>query len=972
MRPLRVSRSVSFRFTSLTMWLALGLLALSGRDTIAQRPGQLLRRVAADAGSADAPLLFCVGVHIEPFGAEPSAIVGNAPRPSFAPSRPDYNNRPFFEKHVEDLRLLVALVEKHGGKLTVQAQTPFTRAAAESGLTLFADLEKRGHEVALHFHEDAHLGRGCDALPVEKWAAVMKEEIDWLKKAGATRVRYWSGGNLYANVLEAASRVGLDVMSDYKNPRTQNSDERLMGVAPWRPSAGPRESDVAAFAKHSPSGKIVYLPDGIFGRVDFNSMRRAMGTGGDYAYFDSLTDGLERSLRAARKDRMNVFHITVHAGEFRGGPFGQPFAVIDRWLTEIVDPLVKAGKIKWATFSQMADGYAKWEKANPGVDPRSGKDVTPAKVSPARNAAPPTFFAVHCEAHSANPPMWDALTRFVDMADGYGAKLTLMFNPQWVEFIVPDKSRFERVKAWQKNGHEVALHYHTIRHNGWCGYTNRSEWKATPRYRGTVADMMKLLQQLAAPDRIVTACCGIDVSSTEPPRSASADAIVDATDFPDEIIYDVDGIVDGLAKPLTFTYKDKERVHLRHLFLNPRQPQTLQNLQATFDRAQAGEVLGVVTHEMAFAFAPTFVEQWFQFLQTRGAKVRTVRDIAGQKEKQAGEALRTETPVAENRSAPHGYVTFALNVHDTRYVNESADTVLRFIEIFQKYKVRGDFYLTAPKTEMFVKQRPDVIAALKESGMTISYHVRPPHPIYAGFDARLRNLDDEKLAAAVRDYETYHLDLTTGDLQRDQPGGYSYVAKVFGRHPVVVSPQSGDPRIRAAALKVYTEMGARMAVLYHESGTKLEQPFEWSHGLLARPSDFSVTRWALPGEPRESFWWNRLDSPQATEFNPTTYLKKRLADWSGSRPPFITALIHENNFYRFGPEAWQFVYTDPQTRRPLHPPYDLNAPDRSRLRSPEEQERIWKAYEELVAYAAAHLRVVTSEDIVAMAEKNVN
>lgn len=224
----------------------------------------------------------------------------------------------------------------------------------------------------------------------------------------------------------------------------------------------------------------------------------------------------------------------------------------------------------------------------------------------------------------------------------------------------------------------------------------------------------------------------------------------------------------------------------------------------------------------------------------------------------------------------------------------------------------------------------------------------------------------------MRDYETYRLDLTTGDLQRDQSGGYTYVAKVFGRQPVVVSPQSGDPRVRAAALKVYAEMGARMAVLYHESGTKPEQPFEWSHGLLARPSDFSVTRWALPGEPRESFWWNRLDSPQAAEFNPTTYLKKRLADWSGSRPPFITALIHENNFYRFGPEAWQFVYTDPQTRRPLNPPYDLNAPDRSRPRAPEEQERIWQAYEELVAYAAAHLRVVTSEDIVAMANRNAN
>jgi len=184
---------------------------------------------------------------------------------------------------------------------------------------LFAGLEERGHEIALHFHEDAHLGRNGGSLPVETWAKVMQEEIDWIKKAGATRVSYWSGGNLYPGVLDAAAQAGLDVMSDYKNPRTQKDDERLLSVQPWRPAAGPVEGDLAGFAAHGPDGKIICLPNGVFERVDHSAMRRSADTGGDYPYFDALTRGLELSLKAARPDRVNVFHITVHAGEFRGG-----------------------------------------------------------------------------------------------------------------------------------------------------------------------------------------------------------------------------------------------------------------------------------------------------------------------------------------------------------------------------------------------------------------------------------------------------------------------------------------------------------------------------------------------------------------------------------------------------------------------------------------------------------------------------
>jgi len=130
---------------------------------------------------------------------------------------------------------------------------------------------------------------------------------------------------------------------------------------------------------------------------------------------------------------------------------------------------------------------------------------------------------------------------------------------------------------------------------------------------------------------------------------------------------------------------------------------------------------------------------------------------------------------------------------------------------------------------------------------------------------------------------------------------------------------------------------------------------------------------AQPGQ------WNYMSRPDAAAYNPTKMLQNLLADWerrTGSSPysraPFITSLIHENDFYRSGAVGWTSIYfamNGPKKGNPLPPPWDLNAPDPSRPRTEADKDAIWAAYEELVAYAAAHLTVVTSEDIVALARK---
>jgi acetyl esterase/lipase len=326
-----------------------------------------------------AVLLFGIGIHIEPLGATTSQIVGDDGQSQVKRLGADYHNPKLFQRHVQDLRTIAGIVEKHAGNLTVQTQTPFTQVAIQSGETILADFEKRGHEIALHFHEDAHLGKNSENLPASTWAAVMAEEISVIKQAGATEVGYWSGGNLYPHLLEAASQAGLEVMSDWKNPKTQTTDKSLIGTNPWRPAASPNGADVSGFARHDPNGKIVFLPEGDYSRTDFASMRRAKSTGGDEGYFEFLKASLYSSLESTQPGKVNVFHFTIHPGEFRGSS-SQSYAVLDKFLAEVVDPLVRNGSVKWATFSQMADAYESWEKANPGVDLRAPAAIGPAKL----------------------------------------------------------------------------------------------------------------------------------------------------------------------------------------------------------------------------------------------------------------------------------------------------------------------------------------------------------------------------------------------------------------------------------------------------------------------------------------------------------------------------------------------------------------------------------------------------------------
>jgi hypothetical protein len=81
-----------------------------------------------------------------------------------------------------------------------------------------------------------------------------------------------------------------------------------------------------------------------------------------YAAFDYSTIALRASLASSTPGMVNTFYVTFHPGDFMQPDNDEAdFELWDTWLTEIVDPLVAAGRVRWATIGEMAAAFDAWE-----------------------------------------------------------------------------------------------------------------------------------------------------------------------------------------------------------------------------------------------------------------------------------------------------------------------------------------------------------------------------------------------------------------------------------------------------------------------------------------------------------------------------------------------------------------------------------------------------------------------------------
>ncbi|MGD8850098.1 MAG: hypothetical protein PVF18_10270 [Anaerolineales bacterium] len=331
------------------------------------------------------------------------------------------------------------------------------------------------------------------------------------------------------------------------------------------------------------------------------------------------------------------------------------------------------------------------------------------------------------------------------------------------------------------------------------------------------------------------------------------------------------------------------------------------------------------------------------------------------------EDLPTETPAPTPTEEidPIGYVTFAVYVSDFVHHDQSAETVLALIDLFEANGLHAEFYLTGPMTHIYAEAHGEVIDRLRETDMTISYHSKPPHPQTPGFLGPISGLPVDQTGRMITRYETERLDLETGGLIAEQPGGFNYLKDLFGTPPLAIdAPKSHRSGF---ALPMLAEMGARVVVFPSEYDP--QQPFKRLNTMLLRPADITINRWQVDGVEGAQPWWEMQESEFQSSFSPRDRLQQQAEAWDAERLPFILVPINEYSFYRSGPAPWTLIYYQDETRSAAKsPPFDLNAPDASSERSEDAQQRIWDAYSQMVEWGSVYLEVVTSEDILLIAQ----
>ena len=239
-----------------------------------------------------------------------------------------------FSEHARNLRALVEVFKRHGAKVAVQPDWTFIEGAKKWDPELFTWLIEQGMGVDAHAH--------ATQVTVEDVARKLTE-------CGVEQVRIGNGDFQKqrpqgANWVWPFARPGpdgdpfFDALVAYKDVPTQTVDTASVI---WRPATA------GDWHVHNPDSPILYIGTGPMGQL---------------RTFDDLRQGLDIALKHVRPGVVNTFHWHDSVHKYgRAEPAKQRTEQWDQFLGEVIDPLVRAGKVKWATFSEMVDAHLELE-----------------------------------------------------------------------------------------------------------------------------------------------------------------------------------------------------------------------------------------------------------------------------------------------------------------------------------------------------------------------------------------------------------------------------------------------------------------------------------------------------------------------------------------------------------------------------------------------------------------------------------
>lgn len=249
------------------------------------------------------------------------------------------------------------------------------------------------------------------------------------------------------------------------------------------------------------------------------------------------------------------------------------------------------------------------------------------------------FYEVHMEPGNENSEMFNELEKFVNLADKYKIKLTLLFTPQWAEMILADSKKLSKLNQWKSQGHEIGGHHHGPNIWTWDGYSNLSikeidEIRASrPRipkekvqdilsqekYRGNMKDFVNLLNKLVGGKiKVITMSNEHQDWPDGIPYAAGGNFIKEAVSIPRKVNFSSHDVIKVTSA--SFLARHSIRTGLQI---------TVEQLKDRFLSSEQG-IFGVVSHEMDYKENPHIYEEWFKFLNSQdplGKHSKTISEI---------------------------------------------------------------------------------------------------------------------------------------------------------------------------------------------------------------------------------------------------------------------------------------------------------------------------------------------------------
>lgn len=291
--------------------------------------------------------------------------------------RPEFEkmSREAFEGVTRTVESIAATLEKHNARGTFEVLQWYADGAYNyegPGRNILTELEKRGHEVAVHAH----------SFKFDQW----KKTRESLLRAGVKKVTTLGG----RGPVELASEAGYTAITDNFSPldfkvpepikrcrdwgHGDNTSYRETGnfIHPWRPY-----SDIDRFCENNPRGQVVYI-DHVMGNwllnkgyeekkfVDTKTFK--MGPLTDW-HFDKLRPMFKAALAVKGRGQLRAWGFVSHEVEYQKGAHDnhKGTEAVDENAVKALDRFLYyidgyGAQIKWARVRDIAERYGAWEK----------------------------------------------------------------------------------------------------------------------------------------------------------------------------------------------------------------------------------------------------------------------------------------------------------------------------------------------------------------------------------------------------------------------------------------------------------------------------------------------------------------------------------------------------------------------------------------------------------------------------------